>query len=201
MGENFLSGKKPLPESLFVSFLRDLESNEPSEIRTKNTQLTSALRRVMAMACFNCKLAQLNTIKNHVLWGKKREHLKKVNSPFYKSLIANSIKLNQIAIKTGQSHYSPLCTCQLGGFGLPLIWLILTPGHAKKITKWHGKCIFPILIILTHTVKCQISYTFYCHCLSETGHFTTLWTLEHFFTLEMGEMYSRLVKCSVFLKI
>ena len=30
-------------------------------------------------------------------------------------------------------------------------------------------------------------------------HFTTLWTLEHFTSLEIGEICSRLVKCSAFI--
>ena len=42
-------------------------------------------------------------------------------------------------------------------------------------------------------------YMFYCHCMSETGYFTTLWTLENITTLKISEMYSRLVKCSAFI--
>ena len=49
-----------------------------------------------------------------------------------------------------------------------------------------------------YIAQCHKSYTFYCHCMSETGHFTTLWTLEHFTTLEIGKMYCRLVNVHFF---
>ena len=52
-----------------------------------------------------------------------------------------------------------------------------------------------------YVVKCQISYRFYCHCMSETRHLITLWTREHLPTLEISEMFYSLVNWSVLLKI
>ena len=68
---------------------------------------------------------------------------------FHKSLNVNCFKLSQLAIKTMQSHYCPLCTCQLFFFWLSVgsFWLQVRVKTAKK---WHKKYIFPILIILTH---------------------------------------------------
>ena len=95
---------------------------------------------------------------------------------FHKSLIVNCFKLSQLAIKTLQSHYSPWCTCQLGIFSRlsdGSFWLQVTMKTAKK---WHKKCIFPILITLTHMYswrkKHEVGSVF---DLLENCMFTILW--------------------------
>ena len=49
MGEHFLSEKYALSMSLLSVFMVIWSQNEPSESRERDTQLTSALRRVMTM--------------------------------------------------------------------------------------------------------------------------------------------------------
>ena len=59
MGAHYQDGKY----AFFVSVFKVTWShNEPSESQTKNAQLTSAIRKVMGLPCFNCKLAQFSKI-------------------------------------------------------------------------------------------------------------------------------------------
>ena len=52
------------PLSLFFNFHRDLESKWAIREPRKSTQLASTLRRVIALHCFYCKLAQFEIIES-----------------------------------------------------------------------------------------------------------------------------------------
>ena len=67
MGGIFLSGKLALSVSLFASFLLDLEPTLAIRKPNKKHQVYMYTKKSNGIALFYCKLAQFNTITNHVL--------------------------------------------------------------------------------------------------------------------------------------
>ena len=134
MGQNYQDWKYALFVSLFVTFHCHLESKWALWEPRKNTQLTSTLRRVMALPCFHCKLPQFKIFC----------------LPFQTTLFVNCFKFSQFSIK--QSNPITVLSVLVNWVFLSqlsdgLFWLQVT---MKTDKKWHEKCIFPILIIWTH---------------------------------------------------